>query len=642
MTLKNEQFVFVDFFDTIIFRHVTVKQAVHQWAVCLSRKYPCLEDVSALVRMRREAFARVRETIAEPTFLQAMASLYDALPQLKSVTSREEFAENSEQIEMAVEFGCQYPNRRLVARLSDMKRQGCKIICVSDFYLTAECLKRFLENCNISADLFDGMFVSCECGRSKARGDLYGYVMEKLGITDPASVTMIGDNPRSDRENALRAGLKSRMERHIPRKAVTKLRAKLFPHYSSRQMKDTARYCYRHGVPFSEYIVAFYVFTRKLVEALQRDGVKNAAFMAREGYYLRDLFELYQQLCVSEEKRIASSYFRCSRRSIYAGVSDAVRRDETVEPISLNNWLKAIDLTYEDVKPYIQASQEELERVLPLEENPCYVRLMGNPEFAARYDALIEQNRRAFQTYLEGFLDHGRLNVVDSGWKGTTQAALLRYYGVPSTGYYIGTQAFPDFPAEISRHGLLFEEPDGGDYDFVGMNFPFYQELLAAPHGSAISYTVTDAGVVVKEQWDETEKALYEKRIEGLQRQMTTRFMGLCAWCDGSAREDWTMAKAIFHSNMFAYGERLAFARDCEGSFLINFQQEKKGAKQYDYKEVPLKPDLFIRPEKYIRYVTKIQRSGLYKKKFVRLAYPPFARCFYGYTLLLHAIKGGK
>ena len=29
---------------------------------------------------------------------------------------------------------------------------------------------------------------------------------------------------------------------------------------------------------------------------------------------------------------------------------------------------------------------------------------------------------------------------------------------------------------------------DGKYYDFVGMNFPFYQELLSAPHGSAIRY----------------------------------------------------------------------------------------------------------------------------------------------------------
>lgn len=599
-------------------------------------KYTDLE----LVEFRKTAFNQARETVAEPTLRNAMQHMHSSLPELQSVNV-EDFCQIAEDLDIAVEYGCQYPNIKLINKLLKYKAKGLHIICVSDYYHVSTTLSGFIHNCNINDDLFEGIYVSCEEKASKAEGTLYKCVMNSVGVDDPSDILMIGDNPRSDYERAKDEGITVKLERHLIHKGIIRIKEKIWSKYSDYQIAEVGKFCYRYGYPFSEYIVIFFEFIQRLHKELSLDDVSSASFMAREGYYLQILYKEYCELCIPEGEEIETKYFRCSRRSIFSGVSEEDRIDEAQEPISIRNWLKSIDMTTDQATVCVPMSDKEIDEILPLKENDAYRRLRENKKFDEIYKETIRNNKEAFLHYIDPFLDGGNMYIVDSGWKGTTQAALSVYYHIPSTGYYIGIQEYTKCPQEVKRKGLVFEEKDGKYYDYVGMNFPFYQELLSAPHGSAVKYIKDGSSIHVKEEWDPVERELYDKRIKYLQDHMMTQFMGLCAWQDNlSNRDDWHIAKIILHSNMFAYDERYKFARDCEKSFFINFQQEKKGGKNYDYKEASIGPDIIVRPEKYIRLITKIQRSKLYDKKIVRVLYPVFSICFYGYTLFVHAIKG--
>jgi len=614
--------------------------ALKQWAFCLKRKYPEISDYTeeSLIENRKDAFCIAKEECAEPTFRQAMEKMYNSLPELQNVDINS-FIMIAESLDLSVEYGCQYPNYLLLAQLLDFKKKGKKIICVSDYYHDSNILRRFLKNCNIDDGLFDNLYVSCEHEKSKAKGTLYEHVMFCEGIKNPKNVLMIGDNKHSDQDQAKKVNLTVRLERHLVHKGIIRVKEKYRNNY--HQIKSVANYCYKKGVPFSEYITLFYEFISLLAKELVSDDVKRVSFMAREGYYLQLLYKEYCKLCIPDGEQIISNYFRCSRRSVFSGISEDQRNDEAIEPISIRNWIKSIDIPITELQKYMSFTDEEMDQVMPLKDNPAYMRLRANAEFEYLYNNIINDNKQAFLEYVKPFLDRGIMNIVDSGWKGTIQAALFNYYNIPSTGYYIGTQDYSRCPEGATRKGLVFSEGDGKYYDYVGMNFPFYQELLAAPHGSAIKYYYASDGIKVKEEWESLERSLYIKRIESLQNYMMTQFMGLCAWNDGiSSENEWIIAKTIFHSNMFTFGERYNFAQDCENSFFVNFQQEKKGAKNYDYKQVSLGLDLITKPEKYIRYITKIQRSKLYNKKIVRIMYPALARCFYYYTLLIHCLKG--
>ena len=69
------------------------------------------------------------------------------------------------------------------------------------------------------------------------------------------------------------------------------------------------------------------------------------------------------------------------------------------------------------------------------------------------------------------------------------------------------------------------------------MNIPFYQQLLAAPHGSAVKYINLEGQILIEEEWDPMEKELYEEWIQEVQENMFLKFCGMCAWDSETVNE---------------------------------------------------------------------------------------------------------
>ena len=128
--------------------------------------------------------------------------------------------------------------------------------------------------------------------------------------------------------------------------------------------------------------------------------------------------------------------------------------------------------------------------------------------------------------YTEPYIVDNKFRFVDSGWKCTTQNTIQDNYGINTVGYYIGVQK-PDKPIlELERTGLIFceEKPRSRYYDYLGTNIPFYQQLLSAPHGTALKYILEDGKVLIKYEWDPMEEKLYHENIEELQHFMLLKF----------------------------------------------------------------------------------------------------------------------
>lgn len=101
-----------------------------------------------------------------------------------------------EEYEKQTEIQCCY--RRTIAKeLYDYAISlGKKVIVISDMYLPKETVDAILQSCgytNISK-----IFISNECGHTKASGQLYGYVKNQLKIRNFSSMVHIGDNNFSD------------------------------------------------------------------------------------------------------------------------------------------------------------------------------------------------------------------------------------------------------------------------------------------------------------------------------------------------------------------------------------------------------------------------------------------------------------
>jgi FMN phosphatase YigB (HAD superfamily) len=650
--IAGHKVIFVDYFDTLVLRHVTPSDLTARWAKCLRDKYPDISDevVDALPAVRSEAFNNLRADAlyrglerTEITYEDALGEVYRNCERYLGDTSKDSFIGASKAIDFALECGCQYANRRLIGLLQSEKDAGKRIYCVSDYYLPKEMMKQLMIAANVPDGLIDDIFVSCDVGKRKAVGDMYPYVLRCLGLKAD-DVVMIGDNDNADYQKAIENGIDAVLRPRLVHKVFIHARSRAGVPFSSRQMKRSMRDSFLHGPSYGEYIAIFYVFTQRLYDTLRKEGIKSIAFMAREGHYLQELFHTYQELKVTDGDEVSSSYFWCSRRSIMAGIAEGVMPEYLHSDMSLKNWLKSLQIPVSAARRYAKFDDDDLDRVCDLPSSAAYRALMGNEGFSALVERTIDDNRRAFLLYTEPYLADGTFRFVDSGWKCTSQNAIQKWYGIPTKGYYIGVQ-IPDEPIEqLDREGLVFCETDPRSryYDYLGMNIPFYQQLLAAPHGTALKYVVTDDGVDVLSEWDPMEEELYKNYIERLQTYMSLIFRGLCVWDDASPwddRKDWFIAKLSMHSSLFANRMRRKFIRMCTDNYVQNFRQENRGKVQYDPSKVRLGVDIIWKPEKYLRYVAKVQRTSLYDNAAVRVLYPVISRLFYMYCLLLRQLK---
>jgi hypothetical protein len=358
--------------------------------------------------------------------------------------------------------------------------------------------------------------------------------------------------------------------------------------------------------------------------------------MARDGKYLMALFQVYQEMAVPNDRSIGTQYLRCSRRSVLAGIPSAHTPDAILEPISIRNWLFGIGLECQDLP--IQCTDAQLDEVAALENSELYLSLMKNDSFRHLLESTVSNNSAAFLNYIADFIHDGVLRVVDSGWKGTTQLAIQEGYGVPCVGYYIGTQLPDSGDPPTDSFGLVFDEKadTSGLYDFFGTNIPLYQQLLLADEGAVTGYLLGPP-LQICTNWDPMEADLYAKRIRGSQESMLSYFEAMVAWCDSEsdeARDQWVTAKTMFRSTLYNTGERLNFLLDLTSKYVQNFRQEKRGELLYDPRSAHLGMDILWRPWRYIRYVTKVQRSPLWRNPLVRTCFPVIAPVYYCYTII--------
>lgn len=647
---KGIEVIFVDFFDTLVFRRVTPREVIERWSRCIGRKYPSINKgtIRRLPTIRLNTFSDMRNAIknkdvSEVTYEQALGRVFDNISGELGGTPKEDFIRISKEIDLAIEYGCEYKNEKLVNELERRKKQGEKIYILSDYYLNANDLRSLLYSNGIDENLFDDIFVSCDIGKRKANGDLFKYVLDKLNVS-PDKTLMIGDNKKSDCEIPESFGMNVDFRPNLAYKSENHLSAKLGKDFANKQYRVSSNEMYKKGQCYSEYIDIFYVFTKRLFFELKKDDVNDIAFMAREGFYLRDLFNIYQSLSVPDDKRIKTSYFWCSRRSVMSGIKSAQLPESMDGEISLANWLKSLDISLDTAKEYIYFTDEEAEKPEKLEESKLYQKLMNNPDFVKLFNSTINENNKAFLKYTKPFVDNGTFRFVDSGWKCTTQNAIQKYYGIDTEAYYIGVQKADKPILDLKRKGLIFseEKPRSRYYEYLGTNIPFYQQLLAAPHGTAIKYIDRNGKIEIKSEWDPMEEKLFHEKMENLQKYMKMKFMGLCAWDDKKAfdsSEDWYIARLSMRSSLFAKGERLKFIRECTDNYVQNFRQENRGKVRYDASKVKIGPDVIWKPDKLIRYFGKVQRTDLYDKKSVRMIYPAASHILYGYILLIQSFK---
>ena len=546
------------------------------------------------------------------------------------------------QVEKCLEIGCQYPDSKLVRRLMKYKESGSRIYIVSDFHMGKDCYEDFLTAKNINPRLFDDIFISCECGHSKEKGDLYPYVLDKVGAK-AEEVIMIGDNERVDGKNAKRYGIDSIIIPHYWHKLILQLKRFLRPDYKQRAARCIRKDLYRFGSPFSEYSLLFYTATRELYRQLIDREQSNVVFLAREGHFLKRAFEAYEQVMIPEEIRVRTSYLKCSRRAAKSLSYEELAKLEKTN-ISLFDFLMAHGYSKTEIHEIASfyGVKDELYVSHPdLSHSQSFSGLFSTRSFIDLIEKKRKDNVIAGKQYFDNYINGDCLNLVDIGWRGHMQETIGGILGVSTLGYYVGLN---DSELDLSnRVGLLFNScPMQGvksPYSqILKANIQLYEQLAAAPHGSAVGYTFYNGNVEVVEDWVDNEKKLYFDRIESLQKALILNIQGLAVWCENTTYQRLIKlcAKTVLWSGLFADNKRLDFLQSLDSGFVWNFDKQEKGLK-YKKDGVKIKSDIIASPENYSRYFVKIQRS--ITNPILKALYFPFAWLLYVYICFVVGIK---
>ncbi|MBU0633344.1 HAD-IA family hydrolase [bacterium] len=98
-----------------------------------------------------------------------------------------------------------YINKQVESWTKTAIKNGKKVILISDTYLSHKSIKKILLS-KFDALHVEKIYISCELGKSKAKGTIYPHILEELGIK-PKELFHIGDNKKNDVDNAKEKGI---------------------------------------------------------------------------------------------------------------------------------------------------------------------------------------------------------------------------------------------------------------------------------------------------------------------------------------------------------------------------------------------------------------------------------------------------
>ncbi len=365
-------------------------------------------------------------------------------------------------LETEVERRMLYPLPRAREMIAEARREGKRVIFVSDMYLPkAFCEERLRAN---GFDDYDALYVSSDTGLLKNTGSLFARVLHDLDVAGDR-VLHVGDNPRTDGEQARKHGIRTLavskaadLTHRFPRnpwqavfdKPGRTARESLLAGLSARGClcEDSAEdpFWYRIGYQIAGPVL--YGYLRFIIDKIRNRGLPRLYFLSRDGYILK---RVYERMTAEADDCPPAGYLYASRRALnFAALTELDERTE--------NWLaEGIRLTVGQFLQRIGLDPEAHADAIravgfrgpdhPVVEGAEYIwlRNLYRSILPALREA-AEAERSAYIDYLhtEGALEADPLVLVDVGWMTSIQHSLAKM--IRSTGrdpaiegYYVGT-----------------------------------------------------------------------------------------------------------------------------------------------------------------------------------------------------------
>ena len=635
---EKVKFLFVDYYDTIVHRHVHPNYTLRIWAKLMISELGLDITIDDLYFIRQESVKYLVKTLnrdaVEIPYNTLKEEICKRLINADILKSKDDFLSIFENIDLKAECSVQYLNSDVVDTIKYFKSNGGEIYLVSDFYGSKSLFEKLLKHHGI-LDFFNGIYSSAELEKSKHKGSIYSEILLQLGIK-PNEVMMIGYNNRSDYKNAVKNGLNAFELPH--KKYLKKNKRNNFGNDKKRLnqiINKTYKNCRRRkSIPYTEYIIFYYTFVERLYKKAKKNKIKDLFFLSREGQYLKKLFDLYQDSAIIDEnKKINTHYLKISRQASLQIALKAIDLEDfgylqkRFSNLSLDDFLLALNCS-EDLRNKIisEFNVDGKTIINSFFKSSEFNFLKQNNTFISYYNTYRKESHIAFKTYINSFgsdIETNGISLVDIGWGGTMQEAIYKFFEekISVTGYYLGLNEIYNIQPKTKRYGLNFSIMPYASYSdkILKANSQLYEQFSAADHGSALGYTL-DAEDYTLEHHIPEEKWLYDNYIKSHQQEMLELHKSLLKdlqpLCYNEDMLQDCIIKLALKVGLLKNIRKLKFLDTLSNGFYQNVGNNKVGI-SYSRPKIknPLKSfiDFLVTPEKYFRYIVKL-KPMLYKK----------------------------
>lgn len=517
---EHIKYVFSDFFDTIVSRKCHPEEIKIKWASKLCDFYSLPFTSEEVYKIRSECELElcntniIKYSESEFKYIDLLNIFYSRIvyEYNLSLGNRSDFFRIAKELEISLEKEHQYLNNDVILFLKNCKNQGVSIHLVSDFYLDSNSIKELLDYHKIS-ELFTSIHVSSDYMKTKRSGQLYKEIIDKYKY--PArSVLMIGDNEHSDYNMAIKININAF---HVYRDMSfyeKSFRASMNHRLYEREVNRL----FKNNHDFAFMAIPFYIFIRKLHAFSVMNNINKLCFLAREGEFLKEIFDIYNQ-----DKAIETIYTMASRRSTYLPSLNDLNEDtfdQLLNQYPRNNLitlLKSIGLDNIDRYSSSDKRTNFHQYHLNLKLSDDYRNLINNKIFRNDFYQKSSQERECLQSYFMDKMSNGVLYLVDVGWKGSIQNNIQKAINQPVCGIYCGLLTGTEVSENNIKHALLFREYAGRLKDPYCYNDfrAAFEVFCSASHGSVKRY-LSDNNVELDNNIQE--KEIYDKYIRAIQK----------------------------------------------------------------------------------------------------------------------------
>jgi predicted HAD superfamily hydrolase len=531
-----------DLFDTLLVRRIhdpdLVKIPVARYISAIAQFHGIIKSWQAVQKVRDRIEQKQRNETGNkfvdyeacyPVFME------ETLQTILGSNYHSNILEDVTRYELEMESSVLVPRKLFIEWLQELKKQGKRIIIISDVYLPSSHLKLLLESAGI-LHLIEDVMSSADTFLAKASGEAFPMVQEKFNI-DKSTWLHIGDNPISDgvrpREFGIKALLIKDSEEKF-RKALIKRyylysKGKLF--YRGRALQQLMLpmeaenikkdHLYVEGYNFLGPMIGSFV--QHIAEECRRLGLTKVFFFSREGQMFKKVWEICTPILFPDGNLPEIEYIYVSRMALastncaYQGLTPTSVRIAMLPPGNkdFRDIAKIFQLDLQRITPYLSKHNlTEYSCLSPRHEgydqqySGRLRQLLEDENFQSEVQSQTAGPNEALIRYLTelDFFNHSQIALVDIGWLGTIQRFLYNSVKQRSDcprfhGYVLGATRGIPFNEDLNNNikGVLY---DRDRFDLAASCILYaqdvFEEACRAPHATIEQYKLTKDGYELK------------------------------------------------------------------------------------------------------------------------------------------------